>query len=129
MLGGAGALNDSAWADQPREVEGAGAADDWAAADQPREVEGAAAEKGEEEVGPALREMQGPTPPLCVAGLETGGGGPHGPRPARRLLRNLLSDPLFYAPRLLACQELLFRCLCLNDNKPCGAVRTADTRD
>ena len=92
-----------AWADQPREVEGAGAADDWAAADQPREVEGAAAEKGEEEVGPALREMQGPTPPLCVAGLETGGGGPPGPPPARRLLRNLLTDPLFYAPRLLTC--------------------------
>ena len=61
-----------AWADQPREVEGAGAADDWAAADQPREVEGAAAETGEEEVGPALREMQGPTPPLGAAGLETG---------------------------------------------------------
>ena len=65
-----------AWADQPREVEGAGAADDWAAADQPREVEGAAAEKGEEEVGPALREMQGPTPPLCVLrGLKRAAGG------------------------------------------------------
>ena len=47
---------------------GAGAEDDWAAADQPREVEGAAAEMDEEEVGPAPREVQGPTPPLLCCG-------------------------------------------------------------
>ena len=84
--GGAEQGKDLAWANQPRGVEDAGAVDDWSAAGQPRGVEAAAAETGKEEVRPAPRGVQGPTPPFCVAGLETGGGGPHGPPPCEKVV-------------------------------------------
>ena len=74
--GGAEQGKDLAWANQPREVEDAGAVDDWAAAGQPRGVEAAAAETGEEEVGRAPREVQGPTPPWLAAGREAGAAAP-----------------------------------------------------
>ena len=64
-----------AWANQPRGVGDAGAVDDWAAAGQPRGVEAAAAETGEEEVGRAPREVQGPTPLFVLRGLKRAAGG------------------------------------------------------
>ena len=84
--GGAGDCKDLACANQPREVEDAGAVDDWAAAGQPRGVEAAAAETGKEEVRPAPRGVQGPTPLFVLLGLKQAAEGRMAPRPARKVV-------------------------------------------